>query len=49
MRLLVGLNESRGTTLIFVTHDPEIAQRTERVIRLRDGVVEDGAAAKRTA
>jgi putative ABC transport system ATP-binding protein len=49
MRLLLGLNESNGTTLIFVTHDPEIAQRTERVIRLRDGLVEDAAAGKRTA
>jgi putative ABC transport system ATP-binding protein len=49
MRLLLGLNESRGTTLIFVTHDPEIAQHTERVIRLRDGLVENAAAGKRTA
>jgi putative ABC transport system ATP-binding protein len=40
MRLLLGLNETRGTTLVFVTHDPEIAQRTQRVIRLRDGLVE---------
>ncbi len=42
MRLLLGLNESRGTTLLFVTHDPEIAARTQRVIRLRDGLLENG-------
>ena len=41
MRILLGLNQERGTTLIFVTHDPEIARRTQRVIRLRDGQVED--------
>ena len=49
MRLLLGLNEAHGTTLIFVTHDPEIAGRSERVIRLRDGLVENAAAGKRTA
>ena len=41
MELLLGLNESRGTTLIIVTHDPEIAKQTQRIIRLRDGLVEE--------
>jgi putative ABC transport system ATP-binding protein len=49
MRLLLGLNETRGTTLIFVTHDPEIAGRTQRVIRLRDGLIEDGVGETRAA
>jgi putative ABC transport system ATP-binding protein len=40
MRILLGLNQDRGTTLIFVTHDAEIARHTQRVIRLRDGRVE---------
>ncbi len=40
MNILLDLNEKFSTTLIFVTHDPEIAERTERVIMLRDGVVE---------
>jgi putative ABC transport system ATP-binding protein len=31
---------NRGKTIIMVTHDPGIAQRTTRVIRLRDGQVE---------
>ncbi|MBM3122003.1 MAG: ABC transporter ATP-binding protein [Chloroflexi bacterium] len=44
MSILLGLNQSKGATLIFVTHDPAIAARTQRVIRLRDGLVEsDGA------
>lgn len=40
MNILLDLNEKFSTTLIFVTHDPEIAVRTERVIMLRDGLVE---------
>jgi putative ABC transport system ATP-binding protein len=39
--LLLGLNRERGLTLLFVTHDPEIASVTERVIHLRDGLVEE--------
>jgi putative ABC transport system ATP-binding protein len=39
MALLRNLNEERGTTLIIVTHDPEISALTDRVIVLRDGMV----------
>jgi putative ABC transport system ATP-binding protein len=39
MRLLLGMNKDFGTTLIIVTHDPKIAEQTERVIRLYDGLV----------
>jgi putative ABC transport system ATP-binding protein len=41
MDLLLELNRVSGTTLIIVTHDPTIAQQTQRVIRLRDGLVEE--------
>jgi ABC-type lipoprotein export system ATPase subunit len=40
MKVLLDLNRERGTTLIIVTHDPEIAEQTERIIQIRDGVVE---------
>ncbi len=40
MHLLLNLNKESGTTLIIVTHDPTIAEQTQRVIRLRDGVLE---------
>jgi ABC-type lipoprotein export system ATPase subunit len=29
-----------GTTVIIVTHDSQIAQRTDRVMKLVDGVIE---------
>ncbi|MDP1714057.1 MAG: ABC transporter ATP-binding protein [Anaerolineales bacterium] len=38
--LLLSLNKERGTTLIIVTHDPYIAEQTQRVIRLRDGEID---------
>jgi len=35
--LLFALNESAGTTLVIVTHDLDLAEQTERVIRLGSG------------
>lgn len=43
MSLLLTLNKESGTTLIIVTHDPIIAEQTRRVIRLRDGLMENGS------
>ena len=40
MDLLLSLNRDRGTTLIIVTHDPTIAAQTQRMIHLRDGLLE---------
>jgi putative ABC transport system ATP-binding protein len=40
MNLLLGLNKDIGTTLIIITHDPRIAEQTQRVIRLKDGLLE---------
>jgi putative ABC transport system ATP-binding protein len=40
MDLLLNLNREVGTTLIIVTHDPKIAAQTQRIIRIRDGVVD---------
>jgi putative ABC transport system ATP-binding protein len=39
--LLFSLNKASGTTLILVTHDQEIAARTERILRIDDGQLVD--------
>jgi len=41
LELLLNLNKENGTTLIIVTHDPEIAELTQRVITIRDGRLEE--------
>lgn len=41
MQLLLNLNTERGTTLLIVTHDPDVAAQTQRIIHIRDGVVEE--------
>ncbi|KIC27602.1 ABC transporter ATP-binding protein [Leisingera sp. ANG-M6] len=44
MDLLFGLRDRYGATLVMVTHAPELASRCDRVVRLRDGRVDDAAA-----
>jgi putative ABC transport system ATP-binding protein len=39
--LLMQLNRDRGTTLVIVTHDPNVAERARRTIRLKDGSIEE--------
>ena len=41
--LLFAGHESRGTTLVLVTHDPALAARCGRVIKLRSGRVDEAA------
>ncbi|MCG9970376.1 ABC transporter ATP-binding protein [Christiangramia crocea] len=35
--LLIELNKESGTTLVIVTHDLELAQKTQRILRLKGG------------
>jgi len=41
MDLLVGLRDDRGLTVVVATHDPVVAARCDRIVRLRDGRVVD--------
>lgn len=40
VRLLTGLRDTGGRTLIVVTHDPAIAENADRAVRMVDGIVE---------
>lgn len=40
MDLMRRLNEEKGITFVFSTHDPMVVERARRVIRLRDGRIE---------
>ena len=40
MQLLRDLNQREGITQVIVTHDPTVAEKTNRIIRIQDGVIE---------
>ena len=40
MELLKRLNREEHITMIIVTHDPSVAAQTNRIIRIKDGVIE---------
>jgi putative ABC transport system ATP-binding protein len=43
MELILRLNRENGTTVIIVTHDPNVAAQTHRIIRLMDGQLAEAA------
>ena len=45
LRILRRFNREQGQTFILVTHDPEVAEACDRVIRMRDGLVQEPAVA----
>ncbi len=47
MRSFQQLNDERGITILLVTHEPDIAAYSKRLMRLKDGhVIYDGPAAE---
>src|SRR5262249_4713394 len=43
LRMFQQLNAEQGITIILVTHDAGVANHAQRVIRIRDGLIESGA------
>lgn len=43
-KLLVSLSENRGLTFVIATHNPDLAKRAHRVLRLADGKLMQGKA-----
>jgi putative ABC transport system ATP-binding protein len=41
MQLLVELNRQQGQTFVLVTHDISVARRAHRIVRMRDGRIEN--------
>jgi putative ABC transport system ATP-binding protein len=39
MHLLRALNDEQGKTFVVITHDPAVAQMTDRLIQLQDGMI----------
>ncbi|MEL7460848.1 MAG: ATP-binding cassette domain-containing protein [Pseudomonadota bacterium] len=46
MDMLFGLRDRHGSTLVLVTHAPDLADRCDRVVSLRDGRIDGPAEAK---
>jgi len=44
MDLLFRLHDEHGTTLMLITHDPALAARCDRTIRIEDGLITDARA-----
>jgi putative ABC transport system ATP-binding protein len=43
MKLLFDIKNNHGATLMLVTHDRSLAQKCDRMIEVRDGLVTEGA------
>ena len=48
MDLMCGLNQENGQTFVLVTHGDEIGARAHRIVRMRDGRIEDDGGGPQT-
>lgn len=37
LELLIDLNKTEGATIVIITHDPEVAKKSQRVVKIADG------------
>jgi putative ABC transport system ATP-binding protein len=37
LHLMLAMNESKGTTFLFSTHDPRVMRHARRLVKMRDG------------
>ena len=47
--LMLSLNEARGVTFFFSTHDEKLMSRVARVVHISDGLITSDTAAPRAA
>lgn len=43
LEMFKRLNKEEGITVLLVTHDAEVAAHAERIVRIRDGIIEHGS------
>jgi putative ABC transport system ATP-binding protein len=46
VELLQTVRTQRGTTVLLVTNDPDVAARADRILRIRDGLIEEAVSGK---
>lgn len=49
MDVLCGLNKDKRQTFVLVTHSEEVGERADRIVRMRDGLIEQECGVKQTA
>ncbi len=42
LRMFQDLNDHEGLTIILVTHDPDVGRYAKRIVRIKDGLIDDG-------